>query len=216
MPNERFSRQADVVPADRLAVCCVTVVGVGAVGRQCAMQLASMGVRHLQLVDFDRVEEHNVVTQGYREADIGLAKVNATAEACRAIDASIEIEAIDSRFRRNMDVGDVLFAAVDSIEVRRLLWEAVRDRVAFYADARATAETIRVLTACDRESRAHYPTTLFARAEAHAGSCTSKMTIFTAAIAAGLLASQFSRWLRGLPTDRDVTLNLLASELAVL
>ena len=36
-----------------------------------------------------------------------------------------------------------------------------------------------------------------------------------AAIAAGLMTGQFARWLRGLPVDCDLSLNLLASELAV-
>ncbi len=52
----RYTRQRDIIPADRLADLMVTVIGVGAVGRQVALQLAAIGVRRLQLVDFDRVE----------------------------------------------------------------------------------------------------------------------------------------------------------------
>ena len=37
----------------------------------------------------------------------------------------------------------------------------------------------------------------------------------TANIAAGLMVGQFARWLRGLGVERDLTLNLLAAELAV-
>ena len=37
----------------------------------------------------------------------------------------------------------------------------------------------------------------------------------TADIAAGLMLHQFSRWLRGLPIDPDVSLNLLASEMII-
>jgi len=88
--------------------------------------------------------------------------------------------------------------------------------VSFFGDGRMTAEVIRVLTACDTDGGRGYPSTLFPRAEAHAGACTARMTIFTANVAAGLLISQFSRWLRGLPTCRDLTLNLLADELNVL
>ena len=53
--NERFSRQKDIVPPDRLAACRATVIGVGAIGRQVALQLAAMGVPWLQLIDFDVV-----------------------------------------------------------------------------------------------------------------------------------------------------------------
>ena len=54
--EERYSRQRDIVPADRLAVCKATVIGVGAVGRQVSIQLTAMGIPWLQLVDFDIVE----------------------------------------------------------------------------------------------------------------------------------------------------------------
>ena len=49
--------------------------------------------------------------------------------------------------------------------------------------------------------------------EAQVGACTSRSTIYTASIAAGLMVHQFVRWLRGQPVDPDLSLNLLASEL---
>ena len=76
-------------------------------------------------------------------------------------------------------------------------------------------ETIRVLVANDDRGRRHYPTTLFRSSEAQAGRCTARSTIYTANIAAGLMVSHFVRWLRGQPTDCDLSLNLLASELVV-
>ena len=63
--KDRFSRQQDLVPAERLAELTVTVIGVGAIGRQVALQLAAIGVRRLQLIDFDHVDESNITTQGY-------------------------------------------------------------------------------------------------------------------------------------------------------
>jgi sulfur carrier protein ThiS adenylyltransferase len=74
-------------------------------------------------------------------------------------------------------------------------------------------EVLRVLVACDEAGREHYRTTLFPQSEAQAGSCTSRSTIYAASIAAVLIVHQFTRWLRGLPTDRDSSLNLLAGEL---
>jgi len=43
--EERYSRQKDIVPPERIAVCKATVIGVGAIGRQVALQLAAMGWR---------------------------------------------------------------------------------------------------------------------------------------------------------------------------
>lgn len=78
-----------------------------------------------------------------------------------------------------------------------------------------SAEVLRVLTACDAASRKHYPTTLFAPGEAYAGPCTAKSTIYCVNIATGFMAAQFTRWLRRLPVDPDVVLNLLSCEIDV-
>ena len=213
--DQRYSRQRDIVPPDRLAACKVTVVGVGAVGRQVALQLSAMGVSWLQLVDFDVVEPSNLASQGYLEDDLGRPKAEATADLCGQINHLLEVHGVCGRFRRSMQIGDVLFCAVDSIDARRLIWDVVKGKVGFFADGRMTAEVVRVLAACDPASRDHYPGTLFSAEEAHAGSCTAKTTIFTANITAGLMIEQFTRWLRGLPVDADVQLNLLSSELTV-
>ena len=213
--SERYSRQQELIPPERLAACPATVIGIGAIGRQVALQLAAIGIGNLQLIDFDIVEESNVASQGYREHDIGRLKVHATAEACRQINGELSIDAVETRFGRSMSIGDAVFCCVDSIVTRRLIWEATKDRTRFYTDGRVNAEVIRVLSASDQASREYYPTTLFSAGEAHAGSCTAKSTIYTANIAAGLMLGRFTQWLRGLPEEPDITLNLLTSEMAV-
>ena len=212
--DERFSRQQDLVPMERLAVCKATVVGVGAIGRQVALQLAAMGVPWLQMVDFDIVEESNLASQGYIEEDLGKMKVEATADLCRRINCNLDVHAVVDRFKRSMEVGNAVFVCVDRIDTRRLIWEAVKNKVRFFADGRMAAEALRILVASDAASRKHYPTTLFAAEEAYAGSCTAKTTIYCANIAAGLMLAQFTKWLRRLPVDPDLSLNLLAGEMS--
>ena len=212
---DRDLRQRDIVPPDRLAQCQATVVGVGAIGRQVAMQLTAMGVSWMQFVDPDTVETVNLACQGYWRDDIGRAKVEATGEVCHKINPMLELYTSAERFRSSMEVGNCLFLCVDSIDTRRFIWDAVKDRVNFLADGRMSAEVIRVVTATNAVGPDHYPTTLFHADEVQAGSCTAKSTIFTANIAAGLMLEQFSRWLRHLPVDPDIQLNLLSSEMTV-
>ena len=111
--------------------------------------------------------------------------------------------------------GNCLFCCVDLIETRSLIWETVNTRVTFFVDGRMAAEVIRILTACDEQSREYYPTTLFSPEEAYGGACTARSTIYTANIAAGLILAQFTKWLRGLPTEADMSMNLLACELSL-
>jgi sulfur carrier protein ThiS adenylyltransferase len=78
-----------------------------------------------------------------------------------------------------------------------------------------SGEVLRVLVACDEPSRERYPTTLFSAEEAYQGSCTARSTIYCANVAAGIMVSQFAKYLRHLPVEPDVQLNLLSSELSV-
>jgi molybdopterin-synthase adenylyltransferase len=211
--NDRFMRQADLVPQERLAEQQVTVIGVGAIGRQVALQLASIGVRHLTLMDFDHVDETNVTTQGYRHREIGIPKVEAARRAVLEIDPTIRVQTIDDRFRSKHPIGSSVFCCVDSISAREAIWRQVASRARFWCDGRMLAEVIRVLTVAEFQGREHYPRTLFAQSEAQSGSCTSRSTIYAASVAAGLMMHQFSRWLRGLTTDEDVSLNLLSGEM---
>ena len=214
-PHEnRFERQADLVPQDRLAELTATVIGVGAVGRQLALQLAAIGVRQLQLIDFDHVEPTNVTTQGYLgRIDLGLPKVLATERAVRQIDPYVVVTSIPDRFRPKHEIGEAVFCGVDSIGARAAIWRSVQKRCQFWADGRMLGEVIRVLAASDKAGRQHYGTTLFPESEAQAGRCTARSTIYAAAICAGLMVHQFTRWLRDLPLDADCSLNLLAGEL---
>src|SRR3954466_9544456 len=97
--KDRFSRQQDLVPAERLAKLTISVIGVGAIGRQVALQLAAIGTRRLQLIDFDHVDESNITTQGYLVEDVGVPKVPAMARSISKIDASIQVDIIQDRFR---------------------------------------------------------------------------------------------------------------------
>jgi sulfur carrier protein ThiS adenylyltransferase len=212
---DRFARQTELVPLDRLAQSAATVIGVGAIGRQVALQLAAMGVPRLQLVDFDTVEITNVTSQGYWHTDIDLAKVQATKAAIDRIDPEITVEAICDRYRPRIELAGAVFCCVDSIDTRAAIWRTAGQFCHFWADGRMLGEVIRVLAASDSVTRDHYGATLFPGADAQRGSCTARSTIYAASIAAGLMVHQFTRFLRRLAVDRDTSVNLLAGELSV-
>lgn len=215
--DERYSRQADLVPEQKLAECNITVIGVGAIGRQVALQLAAMGAQNLQLIDHDHVEISNLASQGYYEKDLERPKVLATGDICAAINSNINIKQVYGRWKKSEKVGNIIFCCVDKIEIRKMIWETLNQKVDFFVDGRMSGEVLRVISASsdNPNSIAHYPTTLFAAEEAHAGQCTAKSTIYCANIAAGRMVSRFAMWLRGMPIENDVVLNLLSDELVV-
>ena len=81
---DRDVRQRGLVPPERLARCHAVVIGVGAIGRQVALQLAALGIARMTLFDDDMVQAVNLAPQGYWPEDLELPKVHATAEICRS------------------------------------------------------------------------------------------------------------------------------------
>lgn len=213
--ENRFERQSQLVPSDRLADVTATVIGVGAIGRQVALQLASIGTPRIQLIDFDTVDLSNTTTQGYRKHEIGCSKPIACGEAIGEIDPTIKVIQVEDRFRPRQEIGNAVFCCVDSITARAAIWRSVHSRAGFWSDGRMLGEVLRVLAVVDDKSEAHYASTLFAASEAQQGTCTSRSTIYAASIAAGIMVHQFTRWLRDIPPDTDTSINLLSGEWTV-
>ena len=133
-PQNRFARQQQLVPQDRLSEVTAMVIGVGAIGRQVALQLAAIGTPRIRLIDFDCVDLSNVTTQGYHASDVGRPKALATAAAMKQIDPAIEIEAVEDRYRAKQSVSGAVFCCVDSISARSAIWRSVSSRCQFWAD----------------------------------------------------------------------------------
>jgi len=214
--TNRFSPQDELVPRGRLSEIKATVIGVGAIGRQVAIQLASIGAPHIQLIDFDRVDLTNLTTQGFCADDLNQLKVQATASTIQRIDQSITVEMIEDRYRTRHETGEAVFCCVDSISARSAIWRAVRHRCRFWVDGRMLGEVVRILAVDSISTASRYATTLFAPSDSQQGRCTSRSTIYSASIAAGLMVHQFTRWLRGIPIDLETSGNLLAGEWFIL
>ncbi len=161
------------------------------------------------------VEETNITTQGYSAEDVGQYKTTATKFAADKLNPEMMCEEIQDRYRPKHEIGKAIFCCVDSISAREAIWRSVSNDCQFFVDGRMLGEVMRILTVDGYDTDNHYASTLFAQSEAHTGRCTAQSTIYTANIAAGLMLHQFTRWLRKLPIDRDITCNLLASEMSV-
>jgi tRNA A37 threonylcarbamoyladenosine dehydratase len=123
--TSRFTKQADFVPESRLASIQATVIGIGAIGRQVALQLAAIGARQIQLIDFDHVDATNVTTQGYFADDIGKAKVDALTDTIMRLDDAIRVSGIQDRYRSKLEIGQIVFCCVDSIAAQHsICWQA--------------------------------------------------------------------------------------------
>lgn len=85
------ARTRGLVPTSRLSAACVTVIGIGSGGAPIAAQLARCGVGRLRLVDFDRLETHNIARHICPVADIGRYKTRATRDLLRGVAPLTEV-----------------------------------------------------------------------------------------------------------------------------
>ena len=78
----------------KLAEVRLIICGAGALGSNLADTLARQGFRQFSIIDRDRIEEHNVSTQIYGEADVGAWKVEVLRSHLFRT-AGIEIEVVN-------------------------------------------------------------------------------------------------------------------------
>lgn len=83
VPSEEnlFSRSKGILEVDILREKRVLIIGLGSFGSQISIELAKAGVGHFALMDFDRVELHNLSRHTATVHDLGRLKTNVIEEA---------------------------------------------------------------------------------------------------------------------------------------
>ena len=113
---------------ERMAQKRVIVFGVGGVGSWCAESLVRSGIRHLTIVDSDRVCITNINRQLMATTKtVGMVKVEALRERLMTINPKAEITALQKIFTEetasefNLDDYDYIIDAIDSLKDKALL-----------------------------------------------------------------------------------------------
>jgi len=218
-------RFKDSLPLQKYRGLTIGIAGLGAVGRQVAILLAAMGHKKLYGADPDKVELKNVGTQGWDRGDIRHHKAHILEHQLTTQDTTFsgffwEFEKVLPKY---LLATDVFFCCVDKMQAREAIWQKVtmeaKTKTAFpttplypkenlqglWIDARMTTRVMRIITIplADGAARDYYRQTLFSDTEAFDGSCTDRMTMYGACIAAGLMVSQLANWLNEIPLVRD-------------
>ena len=93
--NKFYHRQIELWGEDTqksLQTKKVAIIGCGGLGSSLGLALGSSGIGEFHLVDFDKVELHNIHRQlGFSKDDVGKAK-------CIALGETLEKRAIDTKF----------------------------------------------------------------------------------------------------------------------
>lgn len=126
---------------EKLAAARVIIFGVGGVGSWCAEALVRSGVRHITIVDSDRVCITNINRQLMATtATVGQVKVEALRQHLLLINPMAEIEAIQKIFNEEtaetfgLNEYDFIIDCIDSLKDKALLIQlATRTKARFFS-----------------------------------------------------------------------------------
>lgn len=92
-----YSRIQDSVDTFVLRHSHFVIVGAGG-SYSLITSLARTGIGKLTVIDFDKVEDTNIVRQGFKQSDIGTFKVDALAQEVNSINPEVEFVGINKSF----------------------------------------------------------------------------------------------------------------------
>ncbi len=126
---------------ERIAQKRVILFGVGGVGSWCAESLVRSGIKHLTIVDSDRVAITNINRQLMATTNtVGQVKVEALKERLLSINPSAEITALQKIFSQetaeefDLDTYDYIIDAIDSLKDKAaLILLACRTKAQFFS-----------------------------------------------------------------------------------
>lgn len=119
---------------DKLDAAHVAICGCGGLGSTIAVALTRIGVGHLHLIDFDRVDMTNLNRQQYFLKDLGQYKTEALRSNLRQINPFIEItidtvKVTDENVPTLFDNEDIICEAFDVPENKTMLVNAVLENL---------------------------------------------------------------------------------------
>ena len=205
MTDDRFIRQQDILPPEKIAALEVTIIGAGAVGSFTCLTLTKMGVTDITVYDGDTVEEHNLPNQWYRSRDLGRKKVEALAEIILDFtDVTLTTRPFPYT---NQSLTSIVICCVDTMDTRLLIWREVRKcKPEQYIDSRMGAEVgkIHVVTPSDPASCRRYEEDLYPSSEALHAPCTAKATVYCAAGLGAFIGGTVAGYILGRPIHSNV------------
>jgi molybdopterin/thiamine biosynthesis adenylyltransferase len=123
-----YTRSKGLLEVDALERRHVLIVGLGSGGAQIAVELAKAGVGHFALVDFDRLELHNISRHIAGVNELGRLKTNIVRDAILKKNPYAEIDTYPVDMMRETELTDQLvketdlvIAATDNLSSRYML-----------------------------------------------------------------------------------------------
>lgn len=217
--NKVYRRQLDIVKPTEL-LFPITIIGAGGIGSWTSFSLAKMGAFSLTIVDFDKVEEHNIPSQLYSPEDVGMSKVDALQKIIRIFTGRTPIPfngTIQEYAGSGLPFGRVVICAVDSLEERRKIWEMIKPLLGgidLYIDARMGGDQLRLLCVSpfNADSIVKYQKKMESTQKADPTPCTARSVVYNTSIIGGMIASIVKRYAKKEDIDFDYMFDIAKLE----
>lgn len=123
--HESLMRGEDALK--KIAEVHITVCGLGAIGSNLSENLARQGFKDFYIIDFDRIEEHNIGTQSYHADEVGMLKASAlSSHLYRISKAQVEyttVELHESNVKKLLARPRIVIDSFDNRESRKVVTE---------------------------------------------------------------------------------------------
>lgn len=172
--NEAYARSIDILnPKDTKPI---NIIGCGSIGSYAAIALGKAGFTRFNLFDGDAVDVPNIGCQMFGWEHIGVNKAEALKELlvkftpvqAEDIKTFPEFVTETTKLPRLITV-----FGVDSMAVRKMLWERLKNSIPLLVDGRIGGQVIRVFTIRnDYAAHKFYETTLYSDEQAVSLPCT--------------------------------------------
>ena len=111
------------------------VIGAGSLGSNITNIIARMGARNITVYDNDILTPENLAPSFASRQDLSMPKVDALKAKLYA-ELGIEINAVNDAFGKQRGFSNVMVIAVDSLNMRRYIWNNHRYEYDIWIDAR--------------------------------------------------------------------------------
>lgn len=195
---ERYTRQLDLINVEELKFP-IHIIGCGGIGSWTALLLAKIGCQDISIYDDDAVEEHNIASQFFKEADKGRLKRDAL------LSNILDQTGIRLKPKTNIDeeriTEGLIIIAIDSMEERIRLANIYKDKNVYIIDGRMGGLQLEIYCS----SASTYVATLVNPNEVSHEPCTGRAICFNCAVIAGLIANFVRQYSKKELRDQELT-----------
>lgn len=187
----RHNRQSGIIKAGELTMP-VHILGAGGIGSWTVLLLAKMGCSNIIVYDHDKVEDHNVASQFFKEEQLDKYKVDALKDNVLE-QTGVEIETTTDIKEEEQIKDGLIIMALDSMGERIRLGNIYKDREIFIIDGRMGGLVFEVYNVFSH----NYLETTVPPENVDPERCTERAICFNCAGIASIVANYVRQYAKG-------------------